>query len=420
MVIDATGAIVTVSSPQTANSVTVGGDAVDISKLLVNSTLTVNSGAGTVTVDQNGTLSGTGSVDGNVIVWNGGNLAAGASPGTLTVTGDVTIAASGTMNAEIDGTAGAGVAGGHDQLVAGAVNLEPGSNLNLAVGAAYANVAAKSDAAITMVNATSVGGTQAVFSTVGGVLFNATNAPAGGQGQLAMAVTYTGTTVVGEVRIPADFTGDDATDASDLNVWNDHAFGTGPGGLGVKTWATGDSNGDGVCDASDLNLWNDYSFLPWAAAASEDLGEAPAAVAADEAEFVYNAADGSLTMNVLSGLVEAAVLVETPLANVVAGSPENFPDHPLGFPSWNYQWFNGKMQFTDSGVNLGDGADVPPGSILIGTLLAGLTEADFGEAEYGTPSGTQFTGVTVIPVPEPGTLLLLLTGFGSLLLWRRR
>jgi hypothetical protein len=94
--------------------------------------------------------------------------------------------------------------------------------------------------------------------------------------------------------------------------------------------------------------------------------------------------------------------------NVVSADATGLPPHPFGFQSWDYQYFNGKLQYTDTGVNLGDGADAALGEYTLAVLELGLTEADFGEAEYGSTAGTQFTEVTI--VPEPMTMSLLAVG----------
>ncbi len=53
-----------------------------------------------------------------------GNLTPGSSPGIFTVAGDAQLADASTFTIEIDGTAGAGVAGGHDQLsVTGSLDI---------------------------------------------------------------------------------------------------------------------------------------------------------------------------------------------------------------------------------------------------------------------------------------------------------
>jgi hypothetical protein len=65
-----------------------------------------------------GTLKGSGTfrnTGGNA--FNSGTIAPGQSPGKIVLTGSSTTL-NGTFNAEIDGTAGAGVAGGHDQIEA--------------------------------------------------------------------------------------------------------------------------------------------------------------------------------------------------------------------------------------------------------------------------------------------------------------
>jgi len=90
-------------------------------------TLTVKNGAtltaGTVTVNQNGTLNGNGTIIGNVVL-NGGTLSPGNSPGTETITGDLSLL-SGVLNLEI----GNGIA---DHLnVSGNVSIGSGLIINL-------------------------------------------------------------------------------------------------------------------------------------------------------------------------------------------------------------------------------------------------------------------------------------------------
>ncbi|MCU0791996.1 MAG: autotransporter domain-containing protein, partial [Opitutaceae bacterium] len=58
-------------------------------------------------------------IDGDLTTDDGGRLAPGASPGTTIVTGDWT--QNGTFETELAGLAGAGVAGGHDQIQVGGV-----------------------------------------------------------------------------------------------------------------------------------------------------------------------------------------------------------------------------------------------------------------------------------------------------------
>jgi autotransporter-associated beta strand protein len=83
---------------------------------------------GTVKVESGGSMNGNGTIASNVI--NFGTIAPGNSPGVLSVNGNY--AENGMLNIEIDGRAGAGVTGGHDQLkVSGTVAINQGSSLLL-------------------------------------------------------------------------------------------------------------------------------------------------------------------------------------------------------------------------------------------------------------------------------------------------
>gem|GEM_PF-1000071 len=84
--------------------------------------------SGAVTIQAGGRLLGSGRIAGNTR--NDGTTAPGNSPGVLTFAQNYTEA--GRLSIEIDGRAGAGAAGGHDQIqVAGRVVIEPGSTLEL-------------------------------------------------------------------------------------------------------------------------------------------------------------------------------------------------------------------------------------------------------------------------------------------------
>ena len=76
-------------------------------------------GTSALTVASGATLRGTGAVLGNVIINNGGTLAPGNSPGTLTVAGNVTMNAGAVHSVDIDGGvySAAGGAGSYDRLV---------------------------------------------------------------------------------------------------------------------------------------------------------------------------------------------------------------------------------------------------------------------------------------------------------------
>jgi hypothetical protein len=204
-----------------------------------------------------------------------------------------------------------------------------------------------------------------------------------------------------------DATGDLAVDGSDLNVWNDNKFDASES----KTWTQGDWNGDAAVDGSDLNAWNDAKFSTYDLIAPETT---------DVADIVYDNTTGELKLVVTSATdaVEAAILIATDEMNVVSADATGLPPHPFGFQSWDYQYFKGKLQYTDGGLNLGDGADAALGEYTLAVLELGLTEADFGEAEYGSTAGTQFTEVTI--VPEPMTMSLLAVGGLGVLIRRKR
>jgi uncharacterized protein with beta-barrel porin domain len=94
--------------------------AIDAGTLAVDGTLTT-----TMTVGAAGTLSGVGSVDGNVFN-DGGTVAPGNSIGTLTVNGDYTENSPSTLSIEIDEL------GNHDRLhVLGSATLDPASTLDV-------------------------------------------------------------------------------------------------------------------------------------------------------------------------------------------------------------------------------------------------------------------------------------------------
>lgn len=83
-----------------ANGTTINGGT-----LLVNNITGSGTGTGDVAVNTGGTLGGTGSIAGNVAVNAGGALAPGASIGTLTLSGTLTLDALSTNTFEVDGSA---------------------------------------------------------------------------------------------------------------------------------------------------------------------------------------------------------------------------------------------------------------------------------------------------------------------------
>lgn len=91
-----------------------GGFTQSLGRLNIGATAVVTADA---VVGSSATLSGTGSIVGNLI--NNGTLAVGNSPGTLTVAGDVTYTSTSVMDVDVDGLtySAAGGAGSYDRLV---------------------------------------------------------------------------------------------------------------------------------------------------------------------------------------------------------------------------------------------------------------------------------------------------------------
>ena len=110
-----------------ANS-SVGATTVTAGTLAVNGTL-----GGPVTVESGATLQGRGSINNSVLVY--GAIAPGNSPGTLSVTGPVTMFAGSTMQTDIDGVGTANGAGNYDRLViSGSTgSFSVGSNVTLSL-----------------------------------------------------------------------------------------------------------------------------------------------------------------------------------------------------------------------------------------------------------------------------------------------
>ena len=82
-----------------------------------------------------GSFQGAGTILADLFVSNGGKLIPGESPGTLTFDGSETF--DGEIDFEIDGTSGAGVAGGHDQITLTSGTATVVATLNIAFGGSY-------------------------------------------------------------------------------------------------------------------------------------------------------------------------------------------------------------------------------------------------------------------------------------------
>src|SRR4029079_1270166 len=126
---------------------------------------TINTSGGTVNVGAAGTLSGTGTIQGNVDNV-AGTVSPGASPGMLTITGNYTQGASGVLNMEIGGL---GAGKDYDQLRVGGGTTLAGT-LNTALINGFVPVSGQS---FTLIQST--GPISGTFTTVNqpvGALFN--------------------------------------------------------------------------------------------------------------------------------------------------------------------------------------------------------------------------------------------------------
>ena len=137
---DAHFVIDTVGSQVTLNSNFINGGSGPVASISVGATgaseLIVAGGTtlestGNVTVGSNGTLSGSGTVLGNVDV-QGGTLAAGSSIGSLTLTGNLDLQGGSTVAVDLSGS-GTPVAGTHNDtlIVSGTLALTGNSDIEL-------------------------------------------------------------------------------------------------------------------------------------------------------------------------------------------------------------------------------------------------------------------------------------------------
>lgn len=111
------------------------------STAVTNGTLRINgvlgNGTNAMTVSDGGRLGGTGTFDGDVSIGDGGVLAPGNSPGTLFITGNLSLAGTSTLDYEFGR---AGVPGGRFNdltLVGGNLTLDGTLNLNASVGGTF-------------------------------------------------------------------------------------------------------------------------------------------------------------------------------------------------------------------------------------------------------------------------------------------
>jgi hypothetical protein len=316
-------------------------------------------------------------------------LAAGSSPGTLTIgdsgVGDLQLLDTSTLKTEL----------GDLVAVEGAVTIATGAELALAetLGAWVTDVSDTRGGQQTdiVLQGANVSGTFGAKIPVPGAY--------AGSGQFAGTPTHDGGGFL------TGFVGPVVTEnAANVELTAFQAMG-------------GDANLDGDVDIAD-NGSGDAEILvgnlgkTFTAAAGAALGAALAAEPVDPllVTGIYYEATGNVTVDISAG---GSVQV---LSVLSAGNMITDPNDGgllMGFIPPGQADGNVVAWLTSFPIPVGF-HDL--GNIVIPPTPGGEVNANYSVAGVGTFP----IALTVVPVPEPGTLLLLLTGFGSLLLWRRR
>ena len=227
----------------TGNTVTKTG----AGTLAINNRL--NAGQGGLIDVQAGTLSGDGTVGGDVSN-SGGAIAPGNSPGVLTIDGNLDNGVGGTVAIEIEGTAGAGDPSGHDQIqVTGSSTLA--GTLDITTGA-YSDPTVRATVDSFSLIA-SAGGSTGTFDTVN---FNDTALTTAHQGNgLFRNVIYDANNVTFEnlLALEGDADGDKDIDITDFNILASN-FDDAGANSATNSWTTADFDADGDIDITDFNF----------------------------------------------------------------------------------------------------------------------------------------------------------------------
>ena len=245
-------------------------------------TLAINNnvvtGGGTLTIAE-GTVSGNGTVGGDLNN-EGGTISPGNSPGILTVSGNLNNTSGGTIAMEIEGTAGAGEALGHDQIqVTGGSTLD--GTLSITTGA-YTDPTTRA-ARDTFTLIASAGGSTGAFGTVSydGTALSADFTGANGSirdhinNGLFRNVNYDGSDVslTNLFALEGDADGDIDIDITDFNILASNFDATGANSA-TNDWTKANFNGDAFVDITDFNfLAANFADTGYGAAVSGQVPE---------------------------------------------------------------------------------------------------------------------------------------------------
>ena len=369
------------------------GTTINGGTLLAGNTTGSATGSGAVQVNSGGTLGGTGSVAGAVTVASGGTLAPGASTGTLSLGDNFAMELGATLAIELDGTLpGVEV----DSLDVGG-NVTLGGTLSLTALSPL-----QPDGHVW-------GDKSCPIITGGAVVDQFSDSPQLGDhlghgvfltdtGDNAQGITYNADSVVIDIlqAAPGDTDGNRKVEGQDiLNILQAGLFGDGV--TPEANWGNGDFNSDSKISGEDIlallgtGLFGDGTYPDSAAAA----GAADVKLVVTGGGLVIDAGDATITGFVLSS--KSGILTGDDADNL------------------------GLFQEDTDAVISGTFAMSLKGEHGLGDVI-GQTDVDLGgdlSLAY-TIAGVPGIFTASVVVPEPGTLMLLLSGLIALLIRRRR
>ena len=357
------------------------------------STLTVASGDPVAMTFSS--ISGTGTLGGDISHVTASNIAPGHSVGTVIVNADVTLANDGSFEADAIGAA-------VDTLVtSGTLNIGENTSLDIRI---YGGGDEFQAGVYTLVTADNI--------ALGGTFANVTDLKAyvsvNGNG---LSYHSDSVTLTLDLNLhPADGNLDGQTDVSDRIIWNNNNF------TFATTFRTGDWNNDGATDVSDRIVWNNNNFTFASAAPPGPIAAEAAGPPSGDPKFIYDFTTGVMRVEANGHFLTEIVVNGNEGASLLSAIP--FQNTRGGFIIWMAQNFNGKFQAYDAASN-GDS-----GSYDLAEFALALDENDFLDGvdwgsvpELGQSGGSGTSPVTI--VPEPATLALLGLG-GMVILARRR